>query len=210
MTRFLLVLILLAGCETSVTTPSRTPGGRGGVRLMDAGAQPAIDAATDRGTTPGEKPVDAMTPRSDASMAPPDAPAAGPMISAAEEDLLRALNDERRAYGLPPVTIDEELLCAARKHAMDVGGNGSCGHVGSDGTWPWDRAMACGFPQESWTVNEIAAGPGFSDGADAVSGWQQSPGHHAAIVHERATKVGVGIVNSCYIALFDCCVAGSE
>jgi uncharacterized protein YkwD len=98
-------------------------------------------------------------------------------------------------------------MCAARNHANDVGETGECGHVGSDGSWPWDRAAACGFPQDTWTVNEIAAGPGFTDGADAVWGWQQSPGHHAAIVHTEAQYVGVGVHNTCFIALFDCCVA---
>ncbi len=128
-------------------------------------------------------------------------------LTPAEADLLRALNDERGRQGLAPVAIDERLLCAARKHAMDVGGNGSCGHVGSDGTWPWDRAMTCGFPQSDWTVNEIAAGPGFTDGNDAVDGWRQSPGHYRAIVLPEARTVGVAVYQSCYIALFDCCVA---
>ena len=129
------------------------------------------------------------------------------MLSPAEADLLRALNDERGRQGLAPVAIDERLLCAARKHAMDVGGNGSCGHVGSDGSWPWDRAMTCGFPQSDWTVNEIAAGPGFTGGNDAVDGWRQSPGHYRAIVLPEARTVGVAVHQSCYIALFDCCVA---
>ncbi len=128
-------------------------------------------------------------------------------LTAAEQDLLRALNDERAAYGLPAVVIDPELQCAARRHVMDVGGSGACGHVGSDGTWPSDRANACGF--EGTRVNEIAAGPGFTDGADAVSGWQQSSGHHRAIVLPEAMSVGVGVYNSCFIAVFDCCILGS-
>ncbi|MCS6798414.1 MAG: CAP domain-containing protein [Myxococcota bacterium] len=127
-----------------------------------------------------------------------------------ERSLFDALNDERRSRGLPSVAIDERLLCAARRHARDVGASGSCGHVGSDGSWPWDRAMACGFPQHRWTVNEIAAGPGFRDGPDAVWGWRHSSGHYAAIVHPRARFVGVAEHRSCFIALFDCCVAGSE
>lgn len=126
-----------------------------------------------------------------------------------ERDLLDALNAERASYGLPPVAADDRLMCAARRHALDVGSTGTCEHVGSDGSWPWDRAEACGFPQEVWTVNEIAAGPGFSDGADAVWGWRHSPGHHAAIVHADARFVGVGVHATCFIALFDCCVAGS-
>jgi uncharacterized protein YkwD len=70
--------------------------------------------------------------------------------------------------------------------------------------------MACGFPQITWTVNEIAAGPGFSDGADAVWGWSHSSGHYAALMHPGAQYVGVAVHMTCFIALFDCCVAGSE
>lgn len=146
---------------------------------------------------------DAGGARRDAGPPPTD-------LTAAEQDLLDAINEERTSHGLTPVRIDDRLQCAARGHALDVGGSGACGHVGSDGSWPWDRAMACGFPQPDWTVNEIAAGPGFRDGADAVWGWSNSSGHYAALMHRRAAVVGVAVHNTCFIALFDCCVAGSE
>ncbi|MGE0785135.1 MAG: CAP domain-containing protein [Sandaracinaceae bacterium] len=170
---------------------------------VEAGAPPLRDAGT-RG--------DAARPQGDDAGPPVREVDAGPGsdLTPAERDLLDALNDARVANGQSPVTPDPELMCAARRHALDVGGNGSCGHVGSDGSWPWDRAMACGFPQERWTVNEIAAGPGFRDGADAVSGWRQSSGHWAALIHPRASTVGVAVYETCFIALFDCCVAGSE
>lgn len=152
------------------------------------------------------EPEPAPDPPADDEEEDPEDP--GVQMTADERDLFDALNRARADNGLGPVVIDERLLCAARNHADDVGGNGSCGHVGSDGSWPWDRAQACGYPQDQWTVNEIAAGPGFTSGDDAVWGWSQSPGHWAAIVHTEATSVGVGVVDSCYIALFDCCVAG--
>lgn len=131
-------------------------------------------------------------------------------LTAAERDLLGAINAERSGGGLEPVAPDERLLCAARRHALDVGGNGTCGHVGSDDSWPWDRAVACGFDQATWTVNEIAAGPGFRDGEDAVWGWSQSAGHYAALMDPRAAVIGVAVEAGCYIALFDCCVASAE
>lgn len=132
------------------------------------------------------------------------------VLTAAEKDLLDAINRARQQNNLSVVQIDPKLTCAARKHANDVGKTRTCGHVGTDGSWPWDRAQACGFPQTKWTVNEIAAGPGFRDGDDAVSGWRQSPGHWDALIHNQAKWVGVGVYNSCYIALFDCCVKGSD
>lgn len=205
------LLVLYAGCVGEITTDHVGP----------PGTTPRPDAgwSSDAGATPPPPPgVDAGRPDAGSTDAgsgapPPPIDAGAPStgdLTPAELDLLGALNDERTRLGLGTVEPDPRLMCAARKHALDVGGSGACGHVGSDGTWPWDRAMACGFPQDTWTVNEIAAGPGFTDGADAVWGWSQSPGHYAALTHTRARTVGVAVHNTCFIALFDCCVAGSE
>lgn len=154
---------------------------------------------TGGGTTPPPTPP---PPPPDAGTAP------GFTLSAKEQDLLKALNDARAKNGLPSVAADAKLTCAARMHANDAAGG--CDHTGSDGSWPWDRAQKCGFPQSTWTVNEICAGPGFTSGPEAVWGWQQSSGHWAAIVHSQAKLVGLGVgSNGCYVALFDCCVAGS-
>ncbi len=167
---------------------------------VDSGAVGTGDAAAGS--------IDARDPEVDAAL-PVDG-ASPSSLNAAELDLLDALNQARADNGLAPVAVEMRLMCAERKHALDVGETGECGHVGTDGSWPWDRAEACGFPQDSWTVNEIAAGPGFTDGADAVWGWSQSSGHWAAIVDPDATLVGVAVHNTCFFALFDCCVAGSD
>jgi hypothetical protein len=204
------VALVALGCSGEVVGSSG--GGRPGGGAPDAGL-PA-DAVSGGGAVDaggldaaGGGTADAAGGLVDAPVVPPDGDTSA--LTADEQDLLDALNRARVANGLPPVAIDSRLECAARRHALDVGGNGTCGHVGSDGSWPWDRAMACGFDQTRWTVNEIAAGPGFTSGEDAVSGWRQSPGHWAAIVHPMARTVGVAVYQSCYIADFDCCVEGS-
>ncbi|MBX3274441.1 MAG: CAP domain-containing protein [Sandaracinaceae bacterium] len=212
----LICALCLAGCVGEITA-ERPPGAPGTppprVAPDDAGAGAppgAPDASAPWGRDAGAWPPDAGASPPDAGA--PAAPDAGPPagdLTDAERDLLRAINDERASRGLAPVEVDARLMCAARRHALDVGGSRSCGHVGSDGSWPWDRAAACGFPQDSWTVNEIAAGPGFRDGADAVWGWSHSSGHYAALTHTRARTVGVAVHQTCFIALFDCCVAGS-
>ena len=137
---------------------------------------------------------------------PKDAGTPGFVLSAQEQDLLSAINSARSQNGLPAVAADAKLTCAARMHATDFAGG--CDHTGSDGSWPWDRAKTCGFAQPTMTVNEICAGPGFNSGPEAVWGWKQSSGHWAALVHQQAKLVGLGVgTNGCYVALFDCCVA---
>ena len=206
-----LALVLVA-CADGPTDGSTERSGRSGApHGSDAGAGDG-DAATP--PAPGPIARDSgTTPRRDGgSVAPVDSGPGGTggSLTPEEQDLLDAINAERATDGLAPVRVDERLMCAARRHALDVGASGACGHVGSDGSWPWDRAMACGFPQTTWTVNEIAAGPGFRDGEDAVWGWSHSSGHYAALMHPRAQYVGVAVHMTCFIALFDCCVAGSE
>lgn len=211
------------GCYAPINVPSPAPAGDGDA---DPGVDvdPRVDVGGDgdadgdigiggEGEGEGEdgwQPDPAPDPPPDDGADPADPADPAVELTADEQDLLDALNAARRDNGLDPVAIDERLLCAARNHANDVGASGDCGHVGSDGSWPWDRAEACGFPQDQWTVNEIAAGPGFTSGDEAVWGWSQSPGHWAAIVHPDATTVGVAVRDTCYIADFDCCVAGSE
>jgi len=216
-----LLVVALAGCSGIITRTGGEP------PAPDAGLPGPTDGASsprDAGWLPdpahlgdaapgvdGQRPLDGA-PLPDAMPLDPvgaaDAMPSGD-YTPQEIDLYDALNAARQANGLPPVQLDSKLTCAERRHALDVGPTGNCGHVGTDGSWPWDRAQACGFPQDDWTVNEIAAGPGFTSGADAVSGWRQSSGHWAAIVHPEATLVGVAVYESCYFALFDCCVAGS-
>jgi len=209
----LLLAAALGGCGLDVPTRGSSPGKPDPSRVMqlvDGGPAPSRDG----GVPPPKLDTSKPAPKTDAAAkkdqgTPPlkqDSGTGGVTLTATEKDLVDAINAARAKLGLGPLAVDAQLMCAARKHASDVGGNGSCGHVGSDGSWPWDRAAACGFAS-SQTVNEIAAGPGFTDGADAVWGWSQSPGHWAGLTHAQAKRIGVGVVNSCYIAVFDCCVA---
>jgi hypothetical protein len=214
-----LVALALAGCYAPLYAPSPAPSPDGGGD-PEVDVDPDVDVGGDGdgdadvvpgGEGEGEGEGEDDVEPDPAPDPPPDEDPEDPAVelTADEQDLFEALNAARRDNGLGPVVIDERLLCAARNHANDVGASGDCGHVGSDGSWPWDRAQACGYPQDDWTVNEIAAGPGFTSGDEAVWGWSQSSGHWAAIVHTEAAAVGVGVRDSCYIALFDCCVAGS-
>jgi len=179
------------GQDKCPNTPIGTP-------VFMTGATPGCPTG---GSTPPPPPPPPPPPKQDAG-APP---APGLTLSAQEKGLLDALNKARADNGLSPVVADPKLTCAARMHATDYAGG--CDHTGSDGSWPWDRAKKCGFPQTTWTVNEICAGPGFTSGSEAVWGWKQSSGHWSAIVHSQAKLVGLGVgTNGCYVALFDCCV----
>ncbi len=177
---------------------------KGGAPKLDSSVPPPL--SPDKGSTPPPPPP----PKLDQGAPKPDS-SGGVTLSAKEEDLFDAINDARAKNGLNTLTIDPYLLCAARLAAQVVPPTGNCGHVGQDGSWPSDRAKKCGMAASAaGYVNEIAAGPGFTDGADAVWGWSQSSGHWWGLTHPQAKTMGVAATaNGCYWAVFDCCIAGS-
>jgi uncharacterized protein YkwD len=224
--RALIVLLLLSGCMEGAVGSGRDKPGRDGrlIAILDGGPAsqhdrgynpppllPDLGAAAkhdgapklDKGYVPPPPKLDQGAPKPDSS--------SGVTLTAQEKDLFDAINAARAKNGLNTLTIDPYLLCAARLAAKVVPPTGSCGHVGSDGSWPSDRAKSCGMPASAaGYVNEIAAGPGFTDGADAVWGWSQSSGHWWGLTHPQAKKMGVAATaNGCYWAVFDCCIAGS-
>jgi uncharacterized protein YkwD len=224
------LLLAFPGCSDGVLSSSEPvePGlDARRIGILDGGA-----AQAERGALP--PPLADSTPRQEAAVPlpspdhgvlPPPPPPPKPDqavpkpdssgalgLSAQEKDLLDAINAARAKLGLSTLTVDPMLLCAARLAAQIVPPTGSCGHVGSDGSWPSDRAKKCGMASgPAGYVNEIAAGPGFTDGADAVWGWSQSSGHWWGLTHPKAKTIGVaGTSKGCYWAVFDCCISGSE
>lgn len=193
----------LARVDRGGFPPPLSPDHGSGIK-HDAGAPPL---SPDKGISPPPPPP----PKPDQGAPKPDS--SGSLnLSAKEKDLLDAINAARAKLGLNTLTVDPILLCAARLAAQIVPPTGSCGHVGSDGSWPSDRASKCGASSTAaGYVNEIAAGPGFTDGADAVWGWSQSSGHWWGLTHPKAKTIGVAATASgCYWAVFDCCIQGSE
>jgi len=180
----------------------------------DGGALPVPPGPKQDSAQPKQDSQISPSPKKDSSAPPAPAPDSGApavQLSTQEKDLLDAINNARAKAGLNTLVVDPILLCAARLAAQVVPPTGSCGHVGADGSWPNDRAQKCGMNSAAaWKVNEIAAGPGFTDGADAVWGWSQSSGHWWGLTHPQAKKIGVaGTAAGCYWAVFDCCIQGS-
>ncbi len=188
--------------KTGVDVKVHASGAKAGCPVSGGSTPPPPPPSKKDAGTPAPPPPPPPPKRDSGTPKPPPKS----WLSAKEKDLLDALNKARNNNGLPSVTADPKLTCAARLHANDFAGG--CDHTGSDGSWPWDRAKKCGFPQTTWTVNEICAGPGFTSGPEAVWGWKQSSGHWKALIHTKAKIVGLGVgSNGCYVALFDCCVA---
>jgi uncharacterized protein YkwD len=113
------------------------------------------------------------------------------------QELADAINSARKSRGLSEVKVELQLNCAAKRHADDIGVKKICGHTGSDGSSPWDRAKDCGTSADGEIV---ACGQGSPKAA--VDAWTLSPGHAAIMYAPNQTVVGVGMLNNYWVAIF--------
>jgi uncharacterized protein YkwD len=106
------------------------------------------------------------------------------------ENAVAALtNAEREKAGCPALRIDERLRQAARGHSEDMAAQDYFSHDSPQGTTPWDRAEAAGYPDPSG--ENIARG--YPDARSVVEAWMNSPGHRANILNCDSKAVGVGV-----------------
>ena len=99
------------------------------------------------------------------------------------------LNDVRSNAGAGPVTYNERLGTAARRHANDMHANNFFSHVGSDGSEFWERIDDTGY-EYRWAGENIARGQ--SDEAAVLQAWQNSTtGHRENNENVRAEHFGL-------------------
>ncbi len=138
---------------------------------MAVGASPAGAAAV--GTT-----ADTIRPSAAGSLAP-----------GWRGDMLRAVNALRADAGVAALLPCPSLRRAAQGYASVMASTGTFGHMGPDGTAPWDRMRAQGFRWQAAGEN-IAAGQRSVD--EVMSAWIASPDHHATLLDPRMHQVGFG------------------
>lgn len=109
----------------------------------------------------------------------------------------QSVNEARAARGLSAVEILPALNCAADRHAKDVGAKKICGHTGSDGSSPWNRAKDC----NTYANGEIVA-CGQGDAKAAVQAWTYSPGHAAIMYDGGQKKMGVAMFQNYWVVIF--------
>lgn len=121
-----------------------------------------------------------------------------PAPAAADAELtLAAVNAQRAAFRLPPLTLDSRLTQAALAHARDLVRMGRLDHRGSDGSNVGHRASRAGY---RWsTVAENLARARTSSPRTVVRMWMNSPGHRANLLNRRCTQAGVAHVRDMWV-----------
>ena len=95
----------------------------------------------------------------------------------------------RRNNGLGRVVVDSELMRLAREHANAMAARNEMGH--NVGMRFEDRIRNSNV-RASAVVENVAAG--YHTLAEAFSGWRDSPGHRANMLHPDVTRMGIAAV----------------
>ena len=110
-----------------------------------------------------------------------------------ESEVIELVNAEREARNLHPLSYNQELTVAARRHSQDMGDRNYFDHSTKDGTPDgipfFERIIDAGYNYQTCGEN-IAAG--LATPAAVVDGWMNSDGHRANILDPDYCDIGVG------------------
>src|SRR5256886_5465352 len=117
--------------------------------------------------------------------------AEGASLDAAEQDLVARVNGFRAARGLATLAVSDTLSAAAKWMSVDMGARNYFAHTSLDGRSPTQRMADAGYPAfGTWTGEDLAAG--YTNTADVLNGWINSPAHYAVLVNPQYHAIGVG------------------
>ncbi len=109
--------------------------------------------------------------------------------SDAERQLFNAVNQERKAHGLPSLKPDEALANAARAHAQLMAEQGTVSHQFPGEPNLLTRAKAAGA-HFTWISENIDEGP---NPAAIHQSFMKSPQHRANILDPDMDSAGIGV-----------------
>lgn len=110
-------------------------------------------------------------------------------VSAQEAELYRLLSEDRAAYGLAELTLDEELCRMARIRCADMVENNYCGHISPTLGTVRDLMTLYGVPYV-WATENVGRN---RDVAHSNAAFLSSPSHRRNVLSTTYTRVGVGV-----------------
>ena len=114
-------------------------------------------------------------------------------VLAYEAEVVRLVNDIRKANGLKELVQDWELSRVARYKSQDMSDGGYLSHQSPTYGSPFAMMKNFGISYRSAGEN-IARG--YTTPAAVVNGWMNSSGHRANVLNPNFTHIGVGYVSS--------------
>lgn len=117
------------------------------------------------------------------------------MASVLPSVLIGYTNEDRNAAGLSSLESDALLAKAAQLKADDMAAKGYFAHISPEGKTPWYWLDEVKY-QYSYAGENLAVD--FVDSKDVENAWMASPAHHANIVKEKYTRIGIGTAQGMY------------
>lgn len=111
-------------------------------------------------------------------------------LETVRNEVLAAVNAERRHHRLPPLVADSLLAGIAQRHADDMRRRRYYDHRSPEGTTMRTRAAALGVRRRTFGEN-LARGIFSPD--EVVARWMGSSGHRRNILHPDFARLGVGM-----------------
>ncbi len=108
-----------------------------------------------------------------------------------EKEVVRLVNEERKARGLSELTYDWQLSRVARYKSQDMRDNNYFSHTSPTYGSPFQMMKSFGISYKSAGEN-IAKGQATPEAV--VNAWMNSTGHRANILSTSFTHIGVGFV----------------
>jgi uncharacterized protein YkwD len=107
--------------------------------------------------------------------------------------LLQFINAYRSQHGLPPLESAQHLTALAREHSHYMAEQGDISHDRFDQRFARAGSRGC--------VENV--GWNYPDARAQFQGWQQSPGHNAAMLDPGVRSGGIGVIGA-YVTFFAC------
>lgn len=118
-------------------------------------------------------------------------PATLQQLSSEEWAFLPLINNLRAQNGLPPLQVSNTLTISSKWMSNDMATHNYFDHTDSLGRNPQVRMSSFGYTANA-TGENIAAG--FLSAQDALTAWENSPGHLANMLNRKYNAVGIGRV----------------
>jgi uncharacterized protein YkwD len=117
------------------------------------------------------------------------------------QELIDAINAERAKNKLPALKAHPALMKSAQKHADYMASGGGITHESADGSRPFQRHLAAGFPlagdltRGGFASENIVANPNMTI-AEAIEYWYGDDPHTHTMLGDKYTHCGAGITVS--------------
>ena len=181
------------------------------IRVRDASSREGyvaawyVEAAPATSSTPATSPTpsaatppatSATTPSTSTTVAPSPTP-----IPDTAQALVDAINAERVKKNVPTLTVSPILTASAQKHAEYMASGGGITHYSADGSRPFQRHLALGYPlagdlsRGGFASENIVAGSGMTI-EQAITSWYGDEPHTNTMISDKYNECGAGVALS--------------